>query len=263
MRKVAKKIFRDTKYYLWYNTFQKSLICTKRKNAGQILLFNNNFFYHHGRAFYDSYREIFQKKIYQFKPVSKNPTIIDCGANMGLSTLFFSKYYPDAMVIAFEPDSYVFPFLKKNMKSQILENVHLEEKAVWISESSLDFYTDKGLGGRLNKEYSGQKSTRVETVRLKEILTKKIDMLKLDIEGSEFDVLKDCEEKLYLVDHIFIEYHSTYNEGQHLDDILNLLKQSGFRYHLKESFSRNKPFVDHTLSCEKFDLAINIFGYRN
>jgi Methyltransferase FkbM domain len=87
-------------------------------------------------------------------------------------------------------------------------------------------------------------------------------MLIIDIEGSEFNVLKDCEDLLFNLNHIFIEYHSFYDEEQHLEDILNIVKRQGFRYYLKESFSRKKPYVDDKLVCERFDMAINIFAYK-
>jgi hypothetical protein len=84
----------------------------------------------------------------------------------------------------------------------------------------------------------------------------------MDIEGAEFMVVKDCEPVLKQIDNIFIEYHSMIDEEQKLDDLLLILKRNGFRYHLSQSFSRNKPFVDINLSCEKTDMAINIYGYK-
>lgn len=88
-------------------------------------------------------------------------------------------------------------------------------------------------------------------------------MLKIDIEGAEFDVIKDCEDMLFNIQHIFLEYHSFFNEEQHLEDILSVFKRQGFRYHLRESFSRSKPFIHNGLVNEKFDIAINVFAYKN
>ena len=77
------------------------------------------------------------------------------------------------------------------------------------------FYTDSGLGGRVEMEYGERIPTKVKTVRLKNFLHRSIDFLKIDIEGAEYEVLKDCEEFLFNVDKIFVEYHSIYNEEQH------------------------------------------------
>lgn len=262
MKKIIKTIFERCKYYLWYTRFQRVFFDSKEKQEGEISLFDKIFYYHLGHGFHETYREIFEKSIYEFKTDNPNPVIIDCGANMGLSVLYFSKKFPSAEIIAFEPDETVLPFLEKNIESQNLKNLKLYKKAVWMEETELKFYTDNGLGGRVEKDFENSIPKIIKSVRLKDFLDKPIEMLKIDIEGSEYTVLKDCEDLLHNVNHIFIEYHSFYNEEQHLDDILNIVKRQGFRYHLKESFSRKRPFIDDKLVCERFDMAINIFVYK-
>lgn len=263
MKKTIKSLFKFLKYYLWYSPFQRMLSDSKNKQEGEIILFDKIFFYHYGLAFYDTYREIFENNIYEFKTNSSKPIILDCGANMGVSVLYFSKNYPNAHIIAFEPDETVLPFLEKNIQSQNIQNVEVFKKAVWTGETELEFYTDNGLGGRVGKEYVNQTPRIIKALRLRNFLNKPIEMLKIDIEGAEYAVIQDCEDLLHNVEHIFIEYHSIYNEEQHLEDILNIVKRQGFRYHLKESFSRRKPFVDKKLVCEKYDMAINVFAYKN
>jgi FkbM family methyltransferase len=250
------------KYYLRYSSFQKILSDSKNNNEGKINLFEKDFYYHHGNAFYNTYKEIFEKDIYEFSTKNIKPVIIDCGANMGLSVLYFSKKFPNSEIVAFEPDEAVLPFLEKNILAQDIKNVELFKKAVWIESTELKFYTDKGLGGRVGKEYINQNPKMIKSVRLRDFLNRPIDMLKIDIEGPEYLILKDCEDFLCNVNHIFIEYHSFYDEEQHLDDLLSILKKAGFRYHLKESFSRKRPFIDNELVCERFDMAINVFAHK-
>lgn len=265
MKKIIRKIYNSSKYWLWYSPFQRNFVDSKEKEEGEISLFGKKFYYHYGLAFHDTYREIFENKIYVFNTNNFKPVIIDCGANMGLSVLYFSKKYPNAEIIAFEPDESVLPFLEKNIKSQMINNVKLYKKAVWIEETELNFYTDNGLGGRVGKEYENQIPKIIKSLRLRDFLVTNnpIDMLKIDIEGPEYIILKDCEDLLFNVNNIFVEYHSFYDEEQHLDDILGILKRQGFRYHLKESFSRKRPFIDKILVNEKFDMAINVFAYKD
>lgn len=119
------------------------------------------------------------------------------------------------------------------------------------------------MGGRLANNYLDQTPTKVEAIRLKDFIADKhIDLLKMDIEGAEYLVVKDCEPILKQIENIFIEYHSMENEEQKLDELLLILKRNGFRYHLSQSFSRSKPFIDKDLVNEKIDLAINIYGYK-
>lgn len=264
LKKIIKRFLVVTNQQLFYNTFQKEMLKAKKTvSEGVILLFGKQFYYHHGIAFYVTYEELFVKGIYEFKTNSTKPVILDCGANMGVSTLYFSMQFPNAKIVAFEPDQSVLPFLEKNILSQNLQNIELHKKGVWTEETELSFYTDNGLGGRIGIEYNNQIPSKIKTVRLKDYLNESIAMLKIDIEGAEFEVIKDCEDKLHNVQHVFLEYHSFYNEDQHLEDILSIFKRQGFRYHLRESFSRTKPFIDKGLVCEKYDMAINVFAYRD
>lgn len=262
MLNYINKIISYTTHYFWSLKFQREILKTKNKKQGKITLFKKEFYYHHGMAFYNTYLEIFQTKIYEFNAKDDRPVIIDCGANMGLSILYFSKCFPEAEIIAFEPDEEVLAFLEKNIVSQNLQNVELLKVGVWTEITNLEFYTDYGLGGRIGKEYKNQDVRTIETARLKDYLKRSVDMLKIDIEGPEFLILQDCEDVLSNISNIFVEYHSCHNEDQKLDDLLGLLKRNGFRYHLKESFSRRKPFVEKHVICERYDMAINVFAYR-
>ena len=123
----------------------------EKNGAGSLNLFGRTFKYQLGKAFYRTYKELFEKKIYDFDATSNSPLIIDCGANIGLSLLFFSKRYPTARIIAFEPDVTILPYLRANIASQLLDNVVLHEKAVWTEETTLEFFTDAGMGGRIGE----------------------------------------------------------------------------------------------------------------
>jgi FkbM family methyltransferase len=239
------------------------VFAAKHNDAGSICLFGLPFYYHSGAAFYYTYNEIFNGRIYEFKPDNDSPVIIDCGSNMGLSVLFFLRIYKNATVIAFEPDEQIFGYLQRNVESQGLNNVSLNNQAVWIEDTSLEFSCSGGMGGHLEKSSNNGTSVTVDAVDLNRFIRTPVDLLKIDIEGAEFDVLKSCRENLINVKNIFVEYHSDIKGEQHLDDILLMLKECGFRYHLKESFSQNRPFVDRRLVCDKFDMAINVFAYRD
>lgn len=230
---------------------------------GGIDIYEHRFYFHDARCFYDSYLEILKEEIYKFKTTNERPVIIDCGANMGVSVLFFAKEYPNATIIAFEPEETIYDVLQKNIVSFQLNNVKLYNKAVWNSVTTLEFTTDHGMGGSVTNTFSNQTPTKVETVRLADHLNQPVDFLKLDIEGAEYIVLKDCEHLLKNVQHIFVEYHSFINQEQKLEEVLVMLKRAGFRYHLKQSFSKQRPFFDHLLACENMDMAITIFAYRD
>jgi len=104
-----------------------------RLKVGSIKLFGKDFYYTDNISFLDTFSEIFDKGIYRFTPSSDTGTklIIDCGANIGLSVLFFARHYPTHKIIAFEPDPFIFDILKRNIKLFELKNIILNKKELW------------------------------------------------------------------------------------------------------------------------------------
>ena len=67
-------------------------------------------------SFLSAYNSIFVESCYDFISTRVDkPHILDCGANIGLGTLFFKQRYPDSTVIAYEADPQIFQILKKNV----------------------------------------------------------------------------------------------------------------------------------------------------
>ncbi len=235
----------------------------KRNKVKGVNLYGEKFTFHHASAFVDTYEEIFIKGIYNFNCMSEIPYIIDCGANMGLSVLFFSLLYPKAKIEAFEPESDIFDILYENKANYGMPNVTLSKKAVWDNDCTLEFIPDAGMGGKVGFQDAGAKLYKVEAVRLKNLLNKTVDFLKIDIEGAELQVLRDCSDSLHFVQHLFVEYHSYLDKQQSMDELLTILTKAGFRYHIKESFTSEQPFVKRRLSGATMDMAINIFAFRD
>jgi FkbM family methyltransferase len=207
--------------------------------------------------------ELFQSEMYKFIANRSNPHIIDCGANLGMSIIYFKQLYPEASIIAFEADEYIFSFLKKNVESYEYKDVELINKAVWNCDDTLSFIVEGGAGGRIEKETSIGKYKKVACTSLKKyLMDKKVDFLKIDIEGAEYEVIKDCENELKNIDNIFIEYHSMPGKGQNLHEILEIVQKAGFKYHIKEAYTSKYPFIERNLNFG-MDLQLNIFCYKN
>nr|WP_314897218.1 FkbM family methyltransferase [uncultured Flavobacterium sp.] len=206
--------------------------------------------------------ELFQLEMYKFKASRPNPYIIDCGANLGMSVIYFKQLYPEASIIAFEADEYIFSFLEKNIKSYEYKDVELINKAVWDCEDALSFLVEGGAGGRLESINATGLYEKVLCTSLKKyLIDRKVDFLKIDIEGAEYEVLKDIENELNNVDAIFIEYHSMPDKKQNLHEILKIVQNAGFNYHVKEAYTSKYPFMERNLNFG-MDLQLNIFCYR-
>jgi FkbM family methyltransferase len=234
-----------------------------RNRAGKCVINNTTFGFTNGNVFIALYKHIFIEEIYNF---STNPDgnflILDCGANIGMATLYFKKTYPNARIIAYEPDKKTFEVLQNNATFNKLTNVSLNEKAIWINNNGVTFDDTNNLTSKIGTQNKATKL--IQSQRLFDILTAevKVDFLKLDIEGAELAVIEDCKELLYKVDKMFIEYHSNPKEQQKLQNILTALTDQGFRYYIKEDCNiSNNPF--HKINpVWGYDLQLQIFAYK-
>lgn len=193
-------------------------------------------------------KEFFDDGRMNFKTSNTSPVIYDCGANVGVSILYYKKLYPNAIIKAFEPDPKVFACLKANINNNGVKGVELVNKAVWNSGEGISFGSEGADGGSVF--FEGNK-TFLPSVRLKELLKNEIaiDLLKIDIEGAELEVLKDCVEELKKVKYLFVEYHSWIRNKQELDVLLNILTDNGFRYYIHSIGEvLNQPFVSREFS---------------
>jgi FkbM family methyltransferase len=213
-------------------------------------------------SFLSAYEEIFVDEDYRFVADRPDPVILDCGANVGLSVLYFKRLYPDARITAFEPDPHLFALLSRNVEAARLQNVSLEAKAVWTQAGSLEFWMHGGLSGRLAGGASGEGIVKVDTIRLRDRLDGPIDLLKMDIEGAEVDVLADCADRLTVVRSLVLEYHSAISGPQRLAELLEILRGAGFRYHVKESWVAAAPLVRRE-PMQGMDLQLNVYGFRD
>ncbi|WP_028982322.1 FkbM family methyltransferase [Sporocytophaga myxococcoides] len=214
-------------------------------------------------SFLFQFQEIYVEQYYKFETKEKTPVIFDCGANIGTSCLYFSSLYPASKIIAFEADPNIASILKSNLDKNNIKNVDILNKAVWIDNNGIEFSIEGADGASI---FGNGKKVKVESVRLRDLLlqTPKIDMLKMDIEGAESAVLKDCSDALTNVENIFIEYHSFPGQQQELNEILNVLSKNNFRYYIDSAQGRQSPLVNHFYRDNKImDLQLNIFGYKN
>lgn len=216
-----------------------------------------------GPSFVFTYNEIFKNEIYRFLSKNKSPYIIDCGANIGLSVIYYKQLFPTAQIIAFEADKNIFRVLSNNIQSLALKDVTLYNFAVWNEETTLDFFSEGADGGRIISSDGNKKNRiKVPTIRLSNFLKeKKVDFLKIDIEGAETTVLKDCEDVLHNVENLMVEYHSFIDKPQTLHEILTILSNSGFRIHAIPVGYSSQPFVKIE-SYLGIDMQFNIFAYR-
>lgn len=156
------------------------------------------------------FKEIFIKKTYHFSTVNNSPVIFDCGANVGLATIYFKSIYPNSKVIAFEADAITHNILRNNLIDY--SNVTTYQKALVDFEGEIKFFYNKqeagDLGMSINERYFKDFEI-VPATKLSNYIETEVDLLKLDIEGAEDLVIKDLisSKKIRYIKQMIIEYH--------------------------------------------------------
>tara|TARA_B100000941_G_scaffold281587_1_gene249189 strand:- start:185 stop:946 length:762 start_codon:yes stop_codon:yes gene_type:complete len=154
--------------------------------------------------------------------------ILDAGGFIGSSSLKLLTLFPNAKIIAIEPDKENFELMKinlgnkKNIKilnyalsSENLKNVHLYDRGTG----------DWGYTTIDNLNSGPKKKLLVQTINIKEIKKifvnhGKIDLMKIDINGGEKEILEKCQDDLKMIDVIYIELHERIVSGS-----LNLFRE--------------------------------------
>lgn len=244
----------------------KEKIIKHRTKTGlkYLKVLNKKVFYNLDQEIVHCLKEIFFDQTYSFNTSKINPIIYDCGSHIGMSVLFYKTKYPNAVIKCFEPDSTNFNLLKKNIAEWKFIDVDIFQNPVWICDEEVSFEGTSSMSSKINLEINDQKNkNRIKAIRLSNLINEKIDFLKIDIEGAEYEVLKDCKEKLHFIDNLFIEFHSNFNQQYKLIEILKILDEKGFNFYLKEANNiYNVPFSKEKIETE-FDLQLNIFAFRN
>jgi len=213
----------------------RDLVLSGRKKMGfQIAYFDRQTLNH-------LYREIFARQHYYFRAGTDSPLVLDCGANLGMASIYFKWLYPKCKVQAFEPDPTTFKLLERNIAENSLE-VDAHNCALWDQDDEVDLFVDWSNPGTLlmstdPSRFEG-KPIKVPARKLSDFIRAPVDFLKLDVEGAEHRVIRDLAQtgKLLAVRQMVVEYH--HRVGQHkscLADFLGMLERGGFQYQIHAS----------------------------
>ena len=187
------------------------------------------------------YREIFARQHYYFRAETDSPLVLDCGANLGMASIYFKWLYPKCRVQAFEPDPTTFKLLERNIACNNL-NVDAHNCALWDEDGEVNLFVDSsnpgtGLMSTDPLRLKG-KPIKVPARKLSDFIRAPVDFLKLDVEGAEHRVMRDLEQtgRLLEVRQMVIEYHHRIgNRKSCLADFLGILERGGFQYQIHAS----------------------------
>ncbi|MFN8593685.1 MAG: FkbM family methyltransferase [Thermomicrobiales bacterium] len=184
-------------------------------------------------------QDVFAGHEYAFDMRVRHPYIIDAGAHVGVATHYFKHRHPHARVLAIEANPATFSLLRRNISHNGLDDVHLRHAALAPEAGEITFYT--GTDGEqssswgdsaIRQPWHGEEATsavRVPAITLSSLLTERVDVLKLDIEGLETAVLAEAAPQLARVRRIVLEFHGTRaNPENDIERLVGILDRAGF-----------------------------------
>ena len=168
------------------------------------------------------YQQIFHNREYEFNERFPPKVIIDAGANIGLASVYFATRYPEARIIAIEPENSNVELLRLNTRDY--PNVVVVHGALWGRDEQLHV-----LDSRLGKW--GFMTTPVdEPPPLGDVIAQEtlgitvpslldaygighVDIFKIDIEGAEKELFEHCETWIDRIDALIVELHDRMKPG--------------------------------------------------
>ncbi|BAV07194.1 methyltransferase, FkbM family [Filimonas lacunae] len=256
-------VFKSKYSKVGYSKFRvKRLRSLPNNKIHAVPFLDGTFYLKNSIEFLHGVREIFINDIYKQK-LPDNAVVLDCGSHIGLSVLYIKKLCPGARVTAFEPDSVNFSLLQKNVESYGLSHVNLQNKAVWIENTTLQFTASNDMGSHIEANATAGNTVAVEAVRLRDMITDRVHFLKIDIEGAEYAVIKDIADKLPLVDNLFLEFHGSFADAGKLAEMLTLLAQYQFTFYIEEATKTiATPFFREAKHKRHYDIQLDIHCFK-
>jgi FkbM family methyltransferase len=169
-----------------------------------------------------TYGQVFVAQEYNFSAAIQPEVIIDAGANIGLASIYFANKFPNAKIIAIEPEASNFALLKRNVAPY--PQIVPVQAALWHRNEEIDL-VDPGLGNwgfMTEKKGSAEqlegstchavRAMTVDRIMADHQLTR-VDILKIDIEGAEREVFSDTSSWINKVNSVIIELHERMKAG--------------------------------------------------
>jgi len=180
----------------------------------------------------DVFRQVFIEEEYSIIPEIGNEvkTIIDCGANIGITTAYLATLFPKAHIFAIEPDPGNFSILQKNTRA-FSDRACCINTGIWSHRVGLKIERGSYRDGRewttRVRPVRGKEEADLQAMSIGDVMetydVHSIDFLKIDIEGSEVPLFEQgYEDWLPRVNTMAIELHGSEAEntlGRALSDI--------------------------------------------
>lgn len=172
--------------------------------------------------------------------INETDVVIDVGAHIGLFSLFASQFSTKGKIFAFEPVKENFVILKSNVEINNFTNIKYENCAISKSTSKIILYQSNDESGH-SKFIQTDKPIKVDSKSLndffKENNVKTCNLLKLDCEGSEYEIIDSLDDEYFdIIEKMIIEYHLADSNPELLEKLKNKLKSHSYKISIEPLF---------------------------
>jgi len=197
------------------------------------------------KEFDEIYEGIYLDKEYPWRPEASRstPNIIDLGSHIGLSVIWWKYLAPGAKITAVEANPETAEVLRRNVARNGLSDINVLQGAIASNTGTVDLYLAKqgvnfrwgDFANRIPKDLSKYDKITVPAIKLSDLITTTVDLLKIDIEGSELIALKEAESNLGFVKEIMMEFHiDPDNVSNSFAEMIDLLQRQGYQIDLNQ-----------------------------
>ena len=170
--------------------------------------------------------------------IKENDTIIDVGGHIGLFMLFCEQFCHKGKIYCFEPASDNYKIFLDNTKLNNFKNVFPFNIAVSKQDGKIPLYLNDDTSGH-SIFLKNSNSIQVDSITLQKIFDlnniEKCNLLKLDCEGSEYEIIDSLPESYFsMIDKMIIEYHFAEKYPKLLINLIKKLELTSFSVDVKK-----------------------------
>jgi len=254
------RLARDPVYRTWRD-LERRLASAPRRSTRMVRALGMSLEVPDPASFLVSFEEIFVERMLSFASWGSPPRILDLGANIGLSQLYFLREHPDAWITALEPDPALFRVLQRNVIENGGGRATLMNRAAWNGPGRLRFRADGADGGRVVAGEEGN-TIEIEAIDTAALFDQgPFDVVKMDIEGAESVVLPALRPILVTLGLFIVEYHAVPGRATPLAAIVEPMEAAGLTVQIRTVRAPRHPFRDPP-PAEDFEQILHVYGVR-